>query len=60
MTTRVDFVRAAEAEIAAEVDGARLEAMRRERRDLPLADVHEPPVVLYYAIGGWCAMWPPP
>lgn len=38
--TLMDFVRAAKAEIA-EVDGARLEAMRKERLDLMLLDVRE-------------------
>ncbi len=35
-----DFVRAARAEIA-EVDGAQLEAMRKEKPSLPLVDVRE-------------------
>lgn len=38
--TLMDFVRAAKAEIA-EVDGARLEAMRKERPNLMLLDVRE-------------------
>ena len=38
--TLMDFVRAAKAEIA-EVDGARLEAMRKERPTLMLLDVRE-------------------
>lgn len=38
--TLMDFVRAAKAEIA-ELDGARLEAMRKERPNLMLLDVRE-------------------
>lgn len=38
--TLMDFVKAAKAEIA-EVDGARLEAMRKERPNLMLLDVRE-------------------
>lgn len=38
--TRMDFVRAAKAEIA-EVDGARVEAMRKERPNLMLLDVRK-------------------
>ena len=59
LTALVDFVHAAKTEIA-DVDGAQLGAMRRERPDLLPADVRELPVVLYCTTGGWTAMWTPP